>query len=186
MKSPSWPLLIGSVLVLAVLAVYGLAKRLGAFEGVKIDRKVQAPLKVLSKDHMGAYHKIAAVISEVESWARKNGEPCVLSFGEYFDNPESVDEDRLRSRGGCIIEKALAAPLPSGYSISEIPARDAVIAEFGGSPSIGPWKVYPAVFDFLKAQDLAMNGPTLEIYQVLSESSGRTQYVFPVKDLRKP
>jgi effector-binding domain-containing protein len=139
---------------------------------------------------MGAYHKIATVISEVETWAKANGEPCSLSFGEYYDNPETVDEDRLRSRGGCVTSndnvKTIASNglLPPGYSTSTIDHRDALVASFDGSPAIGPWKVYSKVMADMKTLDLELDGPVLEIYEILSPTSGRTRYIFPVRSLR--
>ncbi len=190
MKAPSWPVLIGSTLALAVAAAGSLAYRLGAFKDVQIERRFDGPYFVVSKDHMGAYHKIAAVITEVETWAKANGEPCSLSFGEYYDNPETVDEDRLRSRGGCITSndnvKTIASNglLPPSYSTSTIDHRDALVASFDGSPAIGPWKVYSKVMADMKTLDLELNGPVLEIYEILSATSGRTRYIFPVRSLR--
>lgn len=190
MKAPSWPVLIGSTLALAIAAAGSLAYRLGAFKDVKIERRFDGPYFVVSKDHMGAYHKIATVITEVETWAKANGEPCSLSFGEFYDNPETVDEDRLRSRGGCITSsdkvKSIASNglLPAGYSTSTIDHRDALVASFDGSPAIGPWKVYSKVMADMKTLDLELNGPVLEIYEILSATSGRTRYIFPVRNLR--
>lgn len=190
MKAPSWPVLIGSTLALAIAAAGSLAYRLGAFKDVQVERRFDGPYFAVSKEHMGAYHKIATIISEVEAWAKANGEPCLLSFGEYFDNPETVDEDRLRSRGGCLTSndkiKTLASSgqLPVGYSAASIAARDALVANFAGSPAIGPWKVYPKVMADMKTLDLELNGPVLEIYEILSPTSGRTRYVFPVRSLR--
>ena len=190
MKAPSWPVLIGSTLALAIAAAGSLAYRLGAFKDVQVERRFDGPYFVVSKDHMGAYHKVAAVITEIETWAKANGEPCSLSFGEYYDNPETVDEDRLRSRGGCITSndnvKTIAGNglLPSGYSTSTIDHRDALVATFDGSPAIGPWKVYSKVMANMKTLDLELNGPVLEIYEILSPTSGRTRYIFPVHSLR--
>lgn len=190
MKAPSWPVLIGSTLALAVTAAGYLAYRLGAFKEVQIERHTDGPYYVVSKDHMGAYHKIATVITEVETWAKANGEPCLLSFGEYYDNPEAVDEDRLRSRGGCITSNnnvrtiASNGLLPAGYSTSTIEQRDALVAIFDGSPAIGPWKVYSKVMADMKTLDLELNGPVLELYEILSPTSGRTRYVFPVRSFR--
>lgn len=190
MKAPSWPVLIGSTLALAIAAAGSLAYRLGAFKDVQVERRFDGPYFVVSKDHMGAYHKVAAVITEIETWAKANGEPCSLSFGEYYDNPETVDEDRLRSRGGCITSndnvKTIAGNglLPSGYSTSTIDHRDALVATFDGSPAIGPWKVYSKVMANMKTLDLELNGPVLEIYEILSPTSGRTRYIFPVRSLR--
>ena len=191
MKMPSWPILIGGAVLVLVGIVLSIMTRLGSFKPVVIERVPHTgPMWLLSKDHLGAYHKIAAMISEVENWARANGEPCVLTFGEYTDNPDQTDEDRLRSRGGCIISDEAhatalrALTLPTGVSVTSYEIPDALTASFDGSPSIGPIKVYPQVFSYMASLDLRSSGPIFEIYEVLSPTSGRTRYIFPVTSTR--
>lgn len=191
MKMPSWPLLIGGAVLILVGVVVSIMTRLGSFKPVAIEHvPMTGPMWLLSKDHLGAYHKIAAMISEIESWSRANGEPCKLTFGEYTDNPEQTDEDRLRSRGGCIISdeshaKALQAlSLPQGVSVTSYTIPDALTATFEGSPSIGPLKVYPQVFAQMASLDLRSSGPIFEIYELLSATTGRTRYIFPVASTR--
>ncbi|MBK7890540.1 MAG: hypothetical protein IPJ84_06760 [Bdellovibrionales bacterium] len=57
MKAPSWPVLIGSTLALAVAAAGSLAYRLGAFKEVQVERRFDGPSFVVSKDHMGPITK---------------------------------------------------------------------------------------------------------------------------------
>jgi len=188
---PSWPILLGGAFVVVAGVVLSIMTRLGSFKSVEIERVPHTgPMWLLSKDHLGPYHKIAAMISEVETWARANGEPCILTFGEYTDNPDQTDEDRLRSRGGCVISDEAhatalkALPLPAGVSVTPYEISDALTASFDGSPSIGPLKVYPQVFSRMAALDLRSSGPIFEIYEVLSATSGRTRYLFPVASVR--
>ncbi len=191
MKSPSWPVLIGGAILLIAALVFSIMSRLGSFKDVEITHsKSGANFLVLARDHMGPYHKIADVISEVEKWARANNEPCTLTFGEYYDNPAHNDEDRLRSRGGCILsneEKAesLKKILPEGTTISKLEIGESLDALFEGSPAIGPQKVYPRAEATMKSLDLVSSGPVVEIYEVLSPTSGRTRYLFPVKSSRQ-
>ena len=219
MKLPSWPILIGVAAAVVVGVIVSIMLRLGSFKTVEIERKQAGErFVVLSRDHLGAYHKIAAVISEVETWARAHGEACAVTFGEYMDNPESTDEDRLRSRGGCVLtdankteelkkliaggepdtksaegkaagaaSSAPAAPASTerGLSISTIEIGDAVVATFEGSPSIGPLKVYPRAQELMKEIDLRSSGPVVELYEVVSQTQGRTRYLFPVESSRK-
>jgi AraC family transcriptional regulator len=192
MKMPSWPILIGGAILVLVGVVLSIMTRLGSFKPVAIERVPRTgPMWLLSKNHLGAYHKIAPMISEIETWARANGEPCALTFGEYTDNPEQTDEDRLRSRGGCIISdeahaiKLQALALPAGVSVTSYEIPDALTASFDGSPSIGPVKVYPQVFSYMASLDLQSSGPIFEIYEVVSPTAGRTRYIFPVESTRR-
>jgi AraC family transcriptional regulator len=190
MKAPSWPLLIFLALLLISGTVGSIAWKLGAFKDVGIVTQSDGPFLILSKQHLGPYHKIAEVILEVEAWARSQGEPCTLSFGEFFDDPERTDEDRLRSRAGCILSKtskteiqSLTSKLADGYSIQTIEKRLYSIATFHGAPSLGPVKVYPKIREYLDLNRLKLDGSVIEIYEVHSASSGSTRYLFPVEPI---
>ncbi len=154
--------------------------RLGSFKTVTITQGPYGPLKVVFKKHVGAYDKIVPVIEEVERWAKANGEPCKLSFGEYYDDPDRVATDRLRSNGGCLVEKKWDFVLPAGFGYREIPSHQFVIATFDGAPSIGPIKVYPKVDEYMKAHSLEKAGPTFELYEILPGEQVKTTYIFPV------
>lgn len=192
MRAPTWPMMIGIVILLIAIVVYSVMGRMGAMKPVVITEENSDTLHVLAKDHLGAYHKIVPVISEVETWAKANGEPCVQSFGEYFDDPEKNDEDRLKSRGGCLLtttkedaEKKWAGKLPPGFSIATMEARSTVKAVFSGAPSLGPVKVYPKVFEFMKLKGLQSAGAVIEIYEYNDATSeGTTTYLFPSEQAR--
>lgn len=188
---PSWPVLIGATVLMIAGVVLSLMYRLGSFKPVTFERKTKnGPYILLAREHLGPYHKIAQMISEIETWARSQGEPCTLTFGEYLDNPDNTDEDRLRSRGGCLISNEAKADelkknLPDGTTISVTTIDDALVAVFDGSPAIGPVKIYPKAFETMQALDLKSDGAIFEIYEVLSPTQGRTTYLFPVKSARE-
>jgi DNA gyrase inhibitor GyrI len=98
-----------SILAVVFVVVTGLILslmfRLGSFKPVRIDFANRPATKVVYKHHVGAYHKIVPVIEEVETWIKANGEKCDLSFGEYYDDPDVVAEDRMRSNGGCVVRE---------------------------------------------------------------------------------
>lgn len=190
MKMPSWSVLFGVAALAVVGVVASIMFRLGSFKDVTIEHKMKnGPFTVVAREHLGAYHKIAAMIVEMETWARSHGEPCNITFGEYFDNPEQTDEDRLRSRGGCVVTnpqntEALKKVLAPNMTLETIEIPDALVAEFEGSPAIGPLKVYPKAFAYMQEHDLVSAGPVLELYEVLNSTAGRTQYFFPVRSAR--
>jgi AraC family transcriptional regulator len=193
------------IILFAVLVVVGftlsLLFRLGAFHAVTVAIGDQGPLRVIYKVHIGAYHKIVPVIEEVEKWAKANGEPCRISFGEYIDDPAISVEDRMHSNGGCIVEKAWpqavgptdesaggtppgsAGRLPPDFIYREIPSRTYVKAEFDGAPSIGPIKVYPRVKKFMKEKNLTPDGPVIETYEIMPGDKVVTRYLFPAKPI---
>ncbi len=170
---------------------------LGVFKPVNLVEKQVGPLHLLYKNHVGAYHKIVPVLNEVEKWAKENHISCERTFGEYLDNPNTVEEGRLRANAGCVIAEsspvassaAVAAPLltqlpaqlPEGYFTREVPAKKYVTVVFEGSPGIGPMVVYPKVTDYFDAKRATIAGPVFELYKITSEKSMSTTYLFPME-----
>ena len=155
---------------------------LGGYKPVELAEIISEPLILLSKDHTGPYHKIVPIIMEVENWAKENGISCKKSFGEFLDSPESVEEGRLRSHGGCLLSKEESLKLQDkykskdGFKISEIASRKVLQARFEGSPGIGPMKVYPKALKYLEEKRLSLNGPVIEIYEIHEDQKAMTTY----------
>lgn len=173
--------LIAALLIgIVTFGVY-LYLHLGAYKSPALVLEDRPRIDLLSKTHFGAYHKINAVITEVETWAKANNVDCSLSFGEYFDHPHQVEESRLRSRGGCVLKNEIQVPtLPDGFELASYPERLYVVATFDGAPSIGPYKVYDEVERYMLQNLLRPAGSVIEIY----ENTARgflTTYLFPVK-----
>lgn len=166
---------IASVVVL--LAVY-LYFYLGIYRPVTVTLEPRGPFYLVFKPHLGPYHKILPVIQDVEAWANGHHLGCQTTFGEYLDDPQSVDEDRLRSRGGCVLKSALPTP-PADYEYQPRPERSYAVGHFDGSPAIGPYKVYPKVQKFLEEHRLKSTSPVIEMYTVTGEDVV-TEYLFAI------
>lgn len=179
------------IAVLIGLFIFGLylAQYVGMFKTVTVGLENRPAFSVVAKKHVGAYHKIVPVIQEVEAWFKKNSLDCRFSFGEYYDNPNTVEEGRLNSIGGCLISekdmtqlKEWSQTLPADYFIKEIPAQRFVVANFEGSPGVGPFKVYPKVQNFSLGNQVLLLGPNFEIYEIFEKNKMNTTYLFYIKD----
>lgn len=160
-----------------------LANYLGAFKGVDISRQTQGPFKTVYLEHVGPYHKVNKVIEQVENYMKTQNYTCGRTFGEYLDDPRTVEEARLRSRVGCLVE-TVPQNMPEGFLSGEIPQRNYVVAVFTGSPGIGPLKVYPRVNDFMSREGLKQSDAVIEIYEIHSiteKNAMTTTYLFPVQ-----
>ena len=163
----------------------------GAFKTVTVGVDDRGPYRILFKNHVGAYHKIVSTIEEVETWAKAHGLTCRLSFGQYFDDPAVVEEGRLNSRGGCLIDplvkketelfEKLKSELPNDFKFDEIKKTKAVVALFNGAPGIGPLKVYPKAEDYIKENRLVKKSSVIEIYEIFDKNSMQTTYLWPVQ-----
>lgn len=161
----------------AYLLVY-----LGYFKPVTVNEEDNRAFRFLAKAHMGAYHKIVPVIQEVEKWAKENGLDCRFTFGLYHDDPENVEESRLRSHGGCVLnEGEEPGVLPAEFEIIEQPASSYVTAIFEGSPAIGPFRVYPRLIQYVEEKQYTRpDWGVIEIYEVHASDRMTTTYYFPV------
>lgn len=173
------------VFILVAVTSFGLflANYLGAFKGVEIREAAQGPFPIVYVEHVGPYHKVNKVIEKVEKFMQSQGATCGRTFGEYMDDPQTVEEARLRSKVGCIVT-SVPANLPEEFKTGEIPERNYVIAVFTGSPGIGPLKVYPRVNDYMLKKKLKQTGAVVEIYEIHSiteKNAMTTTYLFPVQ-----
>lgn len=170
--------------VLAVLTLFislgsYLYYHLGVYQEVKVELQDRKAMILVFKNHLGPYHTTHTTIEKVEAWAKQNGISCSTTFGEYIDDPSgSPDEDRLRSRGGCVMNSQPSS-LPEGYLSATRPAGRYVVGQFSGSPAIGPYKVYPKAHNFMQDHRLKASGPVIELYQFV-DNSIRVEYLFPV------
>lgn len=172
------------LLVLPLILATGLmffVIKLGYFKEVVIREEIRGPFLMIYKDHIGPYHKIVSNIEEVEKWVKSNGQDCRESFGQYLDNPEVVEEARLKSRGGCILTSKLEN-IPEPFKYQEIETKKYVVAEFKGSPAIGPMRVYPKIKAYIFNNNLTPDGAVIEIYVIHSSSEMTTTYLFPLKN----
>jgi AraC family transcriptional regulator len=174
---------------LAIFFLY-LLQYTGAFRKVTLGIDMRGPYTIVYREHTGAYHKITHVIEEVEAWARSQNLKCRLSFGEFFDNPQVVEEGRLRSRAGCLIDPLVPAEeeqlqrlsLPENFKKAELSKMRAVVALFSGAPGIGPLKVYPKAREFIEEQKLKHTGSVIEIYEVFDKETMNTTYLWPIAE----
>jgi len=175
--------MLGKVLALAATSLIALLIYLyfylGFFLPVTIVIEDRGPLHMIYKAHSGAYHHIGPVIEAVEKWSHEQRLRCTLTFGEYLDDPAAIDQDRLRSRGGCLYNTLPNVQLPEDFAAEVRPKKSYVVAQFNGSPSIGPFKVYPKVEEFLQTRRLKQNGPVIETYFVHGEKV-TTEFLFPI------
>jgi len=166
-------------LLLIGLAGFGiyLYRHLGLSQPVEITQGPRGPLLFLFKDHRGPYHEIGPVIREVELWALNKNVPCSKTFGQFLDDPQAVDQDRLRSRGGCVLSVLPNGMAPEGFNVLKILERGYVIAKFRGSPAAGPMTVYPKVKKYFEEHRLVYPPTVIEIYSIDGESV-ETEYLF--------
>lgn len=180
-------IVLGVIVVIVVAALY----MNGAFQKIDIQQGKEGPYRLMGIYHQGPYQDIGKVFHQVGEACRKIGwkdsttkkvtESDRLMFGVYFDDPETVPEDSLRSFAAVQImsseDSALFAAALPGASIVEIPNGSALICDqkTSGMMSmvIAAMRVYPAFGKFAEA-----NPPKTPISHVFEiYHPGRTRFV---------
>ncbi|HOD14766.1 MAG TPA: GyrI-like domain-containing protein [Spirochaetota bacterium] len=174
-------LIITGVLVAALFAFIAYS---GLFYSVTITEKEMGPFTMILKKHAGSYYKTGAVFNEVEAALKKNMDTKKLkAVGLYYDDPDKVKEEELRSECGFIIEKgdmAKIGALESGLFIKEFEKTSCAVGEFPLksflSYMMGPSKAYPALASYIKGKKISGDFG-MEIYDLQSK---KIFYCMPV------
>lgn len=173
--------IVAAIVATVLMFVGAFVYRTGYFKSVEITIHEDGPFLLLYKEYVGPYHKILPSIEEVEHWALAQKVDCPYTFGMFLDDPQTIEEGRLRSHVGCLVRE-LPKQIPGDYATRVIAKQRFVMAEFSGAPGIGPMKVYPRVYDFIHEHGLKQNMAPIETYEVKSQLEVTTRYYFGVEN----
>jgi len=146
---------------------------IGGFQTLEVKNKKMGGYLVAGLEFTGPYHKVGPAMMKADSILRATGVECTKGFGIYYDNPEEVEADKLRSFVGNIIENAdsetIAKIKETGLRVDSIPEKNAIVVEMKTRNNLsymtGPMKAYPLLHEKQKADNCT---PSLafEIYDV--------------------
>ena len=136
-------------IVLALVAiVYGFLISQGLYRTVDVQQGEQGGFILVGVDHVGSYMEIGTAFAEVQAQF-----PEGEFAGIYYDNPEFVAEDSLRSFAGVKVSatdglEAIAAH--PGFRLVEVEKGPSFYTDWsGGSGTVsiilGTMKTYPAL-----------------------------------------
>jgi AraC family transcriptional regulator len=169
-------LLIGVALFIIGTLIWATIK-LGFFKDVVLAEQDYPEMHLVYMEHVGPYHKILDNLEKVEDWAKKNNVDCSKSFGHFLDDPDVVEHERLKSNVGCIVDQP-RTDLPAEFKFKTLPAAKYMVAEFMGSPAIGPMKVYKKAKSKFYERGISPPEDVIEVYHRLDEKSMKTMYLF--------
>ena len=168
--------IIGIIVVLGIIILLIYLSRYGLFSSVKITEKNVGPYLLVYKKHIGDYKNVGSVMDNLYYDLKDNYKiETSKGFGLYYDKPQDVAKEKLRSIVGCIVEGKTIKDLKdlnSKYGIQEYPASKSVVATFPykGKMSIilGIFKVYPKLSAYIDKHEYALT-PIMELYDQPSE-----------------
>jgi ribosomal protein S24E len=157
------------LVVLVLLYTY-----FGGFKKITVEIINKGGETVVYEDITGDYKQCGVVMDSIYYSLLDNyGIETSKGFGKYFDNPQKVEKEKLRSQAGSIIEKQDISRLNSikgDFKIMELPIQKYLTTEFPYknrlSVILSIIKVYPALNRFVKANDFEEDTPVIEIYDI--------------------
>lgn len=159
-------LLVVAAIILGIYAYFGGFTKLN----FKVERA--GGETIVYKQVVGEYSKSAEMMTSInEDLLNDYGITAMKNVGIYYDDPELIEKDKLRSDIGCIItttDQTKLEELQKTFQIKQLPQQDYLITQipFKGffSIMIGIFKVYPAMEKYLDKYDLSDDGAITEIY----------------------
>ncbi len=160
-------IVIGAIL----LAIYAW---LGGFKKVQFSIQKTGGEVLVYEPHIGDYKNVGKVIDKMY-YALLNEEKvkCFRGFGIYYDNPQKVEKEQLRSDVGNILENPtleILDQLAPRYKVRTLEKQEYLVAEFPYknqlSIFVGIMKVYPALNRYIRENSLSEEGFVMEIYDV--------------------
>jgi hypothetical protein len=161
------------VVVTAIFAVFSaFLAYYGAFAPVVVSQQHVGPLWLVCEKHVGSYAQVKGPMERMQARLMQRGVSTTSGFGLYFDNPQEVSKEHLRSLVGCIVESeelGLIDSLRRDFTVLQYPGARSLQVSFpfkgGISVFVGMLRVYPILTNYIKNNGLSIV-PMLEIYDV--------------------
>lgn len=159
-------LLVVTVILFAFYAYFG------GFNKLNFKIEKAGGETVVYKQMVGDYSKSGEMMKSItEELSKDYGITTTQNFGIYYSDPEKTDKNNLRSDIGCIVntsDQNKMEELQKTYTVKQLPVKDYLITKmpFRGllSVMIGIFRVYPAMDEYIKENNISNCGPITEIY----------------------
>jgi hypothetical protein len=171
-----------SIAAICLAVILLLAFYAGVFDRVDISVQTVGPFQCVYREHRGKYQGIKYVLKDVYTYLKEEKSiETTVGIAVYYDNPEKVEEDSLRSIGGCLVALPVAG-LEEPYRYTKIARTDAVVGTFPIRSFLsymsGVLKFYPKLEQFTVGEDIEVLGPVMELYDM---EHNEIRYIAPMK-----
>ena len=171
-----------SIIVFIVLLALAFLAYMGFFGEVTVTEREVGPYTFTYEEFVGDYAKTGPVFKEINKTLRKNGIETTKGLGIYYDDPQVILKDELKSKVGAIVTEEQAFQIDDRglkYKIMTVDKFDAIVVEFplknAISIAIGVNKAYPALSEYMEENGYK-SAPAYEVYDY---DEGKIIYAFP-------
>ncbi len=131
MKTMKIILIILAILLVLIIGIYAYY---GGFRKIKFNVERQGGETIVYENMLGAYKQAPQIQNKIY-YALLNDEKIETTkgIGVYYDNPKKVEEAKMRSEIGCVLndtDSATLEKLAGKYQIKTLPESNFIVAEF--------------------------------------------------------
>ena len=161
---------IGVVLAVLLLSCAAFLGYMGFFSALTVNEQELGPYTYVYERFVGPYKDLGPVFKKVESTLKADGITADKAIGIYYDNPEKVAKEKLRSDCGFVLKESdlsNAPALKKKYTVGTLPKKMSMVVEFPMrntlSYMLGPIRCYPALVKYAQEKGYKA-GVTYELY----------------------
>ncbi len=180
----SYHILLSILSLIGIIILYTIWN-IGLLLPVTVEQTQTPTLYLVYESHTGPYHELMPIFEKIEKALSNKKISCSKTFGLYFDNPDQVEADRLKSEIGCIVDKPVTEELGE-LQFKELPPFQALKGSFGGAPWLTAFKVYSTLQKESYQRNVILEPtPVLEIYEP-NEHGFKTEVYFRIVEKFDP
>jgi len=179
--------ILGVFFLALLLLIAAVLVHAGLFESVVVADQETGPYTFVYQDHVGSYYKVGPTMDEVYQGLVRMGIETNRGAGIYYDNPQEVPEDKLRSEVGSILEEKdldKVKEIKKTFKVREIPRQRSIVVEFPIknklSYMIAPAKVYKEVNVLWQEQSYPQYEYAIEIYDIPNKT---ITFIMPIEEI---
>ena len=164
------------VIILGILTIAAVAfyAYYGGFAAPQISISAPGGETLIYEKIEGDYRQSGAIMDRIYySLLNEDQIETYKGFGIYYDNPQKVGVNELRSEAGCILEEKDLERLPElqkKYLVRTFPATKYLVTEFPYKNNLSALfsliKVYPALNKFALENGFSEDSAVMEIYDI--------------------
>ena len=136
---------------------------MGAFNSATIEIAQRGPYHYAYLDHIGRYDKLLDKQTQVYQALQAQGVTPHAPIALLLNDPENTPKKALHSQAGYMVDAG--AKIGEPLLVGDIPSRQVLLVKVKANPLMAPSKAYKALTDYLKAHQMKLVVPTVEIYQ---------------------
>jgi len=164
-------LILVAILIFALIVFY---IYFGGFQKINISISKTGGETLIYETIKGDYKQSGVIMDKIYNTLLKEDKiETYKGFGIYYDNPQKVEKEKLRSEAGCVLENKDMDQLKNienKYTTRIFPNKEYITTTFPykGKLSLifSIMKVYPALNKFAIKNGYNENGAVMEIYDI--------------------